>query len=120
MSSNSTAMIEMPIEEARAIRQELAELKHIVLQLATMVSTTNNKGAKHAGHEDWISGDEACALLGIPISKSGTHLNRLTWLRQSGYLSRFGCRKPYTYSQKEVLDVLDRIQKGRLALPARA
>lgn len=116
---SNTAMIEMPLEEAQAIRQEIAELKNIILQLATIVAT-DKKSAKSAGQDEWISGDEACALLGIPLSKTNTHLNRLTWLRKSGYLSRFGCRKPYTYSRKEVLEVLDRIQKGRLALPSRA
>lgn len=112
--------IEMPIDEVRALRQELLELKNIVYQVATMVAT-DKKSAQRAGHsEEWISGDEACAMLGIPITRSGTHKLRLQWLRESGFLSRFGCRKPYTYSKKEVQEVFNRIEKGTVAIPSRA
>lgn len=116
---SNIATIEMPIDEVRALRQELLELKNIVYQVATMVAT-DKKSAQRPGQEEWISGDEACAMLGIPITKSGTHKLRLQWLRESGFLSRFGCRKPYTYSKKEVQEVLNRIEKGTVVIPARA
>ena len=106
------------LAEVTQMRVEFQSLKVLV---ATALNEIGRPAeAKPGPAAEWISADEACQLLGIPKSKSNTHRNRLTWLRQSGYLSRFGCRKPYTYSRKEVLEVLSRIQRGVLAIPARA
>lgn len=113
----STEILELKQQMADMAKQ-FEGLKQLVAYVANAVGKTEDAKPGPAG--EWISSDEACVLLGIPISKSGTHKNRLTWLRQSGYLSRFGCRKPYTYSRKEVLEVLDRIKRGVLAIPARA
>jgi hypothetical protein len=106
------------LEEVTRMRDEFQSLKMLVSSVLNEVGRPAD--AKPGPATEWISGDEACLILGIPKSKSNTHLNRLTWLRKSGYLSRFGCRKPYTYSRKEVLEVLSRIQRGVLAIPARA
>lgn len=106
------------LEEVTRMRAEFQSLKVLVASVLNEVGRPAE--VKPGPATEWISGDEACLILGIPMSKSNTHLNRLTWLRKSGYLSRFGCRKPYTYSRKEVLEVLSRIQRGVLAIPARA
>ena len=105
-------------EQMANMAKQFEGLKQLVAYVANAIGKPEDTKPGPAG--EWISGDEACQLLGIPISKSGTHKNRLAWLRQSGYLSRFGCRKPYTYSRKEVQEVLNRIQRGVLAIPARA
>lgn len=105
------------VAQVDELRAEIQELKGMVQALIYQVG---NLPQQAPTHKEWLTGDEACRVLGIPLSESGTHLNRLTWLRNSGFLSVFGSRRPYTYSTTEVLHVQKKIQAGQLFLPARA
>ena len=118
MSMSTEIQVTELIERVSTMAKEIEGIKHLIAHVANAIGKAED--TKPGPATEWISADEACQLLGIPKSKSNTHRNRLTWLRQKGLLSRFGCRKPYTYSRKEVLEVLSRIQRGVLAIPARA
>lgn len=67
----------------------------------------------------WLSGDEACLILGIGVTPSGSHLRRLNWLRRQGFLTRFGSERPYTYDKDEVYTVLARIRDRKLFIPTK-
>lgn len=67
---------------------------------------------------EWLDPDEACRRLGFPITKSGKHRSRLTWLRKKGFLRSFGSQRPYTYSAQEVKEVANKIAAGKLLVPS--
>jgi hypothetical protein len=104
------------LEEVTRMRTEFQSLKVLV---ATVLNEVG-RPAEAKPMSQWLSGDEVCTLLGIPITRSNTHRLRLQWLREKGLLSRFGCMRPYTYAREEVMEVLRKIQKGTLVIPARA
>ena len=66
---------------------------------------------------DWLDPDEACRRLGIPLSASGQHRRRLSWLRRHGFLTEFGSRRPYTYSARQINEVAEKIRQGKIFVP---
>lgn len=66
----------------------------------------------------FLEPDEACRVIGIRITKSGRHRSRLKWLRDKGFLTRFGSLNPYTYDSEEVKTLADLYRQGRVAIPS--
>lgn len=64
--------------------------------------------------KEWVDPDEACAILGIGTTSSGSNRRRLQYLREKGFLTRFGQRRPYTYCKKQVQDVADKIRREEI------
>ena len=70
------------------------------------------------GEYGWLNPDEACRVLGFPIAKSRTHLRRLQWLRECGYLTKYRVGKPFMYDRRQVQEVAEQIREGKLHVPA--
>lgn len=66
--------------------------------------------------KDWLTGDEAAALLGRPYSKSGQHLRILKFARDKGHLTIFGSRSPFTYWRKEVEALQQKVVRNEVYL----
>jgi len=108
--SNSLNAASSPTPLHDLANQILDELRAIRTQLAAQ---------DRSKRITWLTGEEACDVLGINITVSGSHLRRLAWLRRQGFLTRFGSTHPYTYDREEIMVVLDKLKSNKLYLPTK-
>lgn len=79
--------------------------------MATMIKQmeVNNK--------DWFTADEALKVLGCKVTGAGRR--RLQYLRNKGFLSKFGSTKPFTYDAQQVKEVAEEVRAGRIHIPTK-
>lgn len=103
-----------------ATGEAIAQLMDLTRQLLAEQRETNRLLRKELEPPSpWMTGDEAAAALGRPLTKSGEHLRCLKYFRERGYLTVHGSTRPYTYSRKQVMDLRKAIEQERAFMPSR-
>lgn len=67
--------------------------------------------------QTFVGPDEALKILGYKPNR--TARRRLQFLRDTGHLKQFTCRRPYNYQRGELLAALKLIQSGELIVPTK-
>lgn len=97
----------------------LAQLKKTLDKNTQAVTDlTNFLRVQQAQELDWCSGDEAAKLLGMKLTKSGTHRRRVAWLAKQGFIPRFRAGNPYMYWRDDVKVLSPKIASGEVILPS--
>ena len=102
-----------PLTALAGAKQE--DLTSLLRQLISEQRETNRLLKNE--FKQWLSGDEAAALLGKKITKSGEHKRVLAFCRKHGHLTIFGQSRPYTYWHEEVRDLQRKVAAGQVFLP---
>lgn len=86
------------LEEMRSLRKEV-ELLRKDMAIAT---------------SEWVDPDDACRIIGVPITESGSHRRRLGKLVEFGRLTQFRDGKPRMYNRDELRKVAQMVLLGKI------
>lgn len=95
------------------ILTKLDRLENIVADLVETVK----KQKSQIEASPYVDADLAATTIGIPITPSGTHRRKLSWLNQNGFLTNtVGIRNRH-YSREELASVAKLIKSGAIVVP---
>lgn len=97
MSAEAT-IFQQIVDELRALR---ADMKSMAAGIA-------------ASNSDWVDPDEACRIIGVPLTASHSHRRRLGKLVETGRLTKFRDGKPRMYHRGQLRQVADLVAQGKI------
>lgn len=106
MSSTTTTTT----TEATTLKQMLAEMQAMRADMQRMIETFSSAAS------DWADPDEACRILGVPVTSSNSHRRRLGKLVEDGRLVKFRDGKPRMYYKPELRQVAQLVAQGKVAI----
>ena len=90
-------------------------------QIATQMQRQNDLMERwletmHRQENEWCDPDEACRLLGIPVTKSGSSRRKLTALIRRGKITQYQEGNPRRYYKKELKKLSQELREGDLVI----
>lgn len=108
--SSATTTTTTTTPEATIFERMLAEMQAMRAEMQRMAE------AFATDQSDWANPDDACRILGVPITESLSHRRRLGKLVENGRLAQFRDGKPRMYYKPELRQVAQLVAQGIIAI----